>query len=97
MTIRRYARTPVRGFSSFYGTSYAIPSIRDNVNAGNIRVQTFISTQEDRLDVVAGRFYGDGRLWWVIAAASNIGWSPQVPPGTIIKVPILEDVSQYVG
>jgi len=97
MAFRRYARTTVLGFGSSYGTSYAIPAIRDNVIAGNIRVQQFISSQEDRLDIVAGRFYGDGTLWWIIAAASDIGWSPQVPPGTIIKVPILDDVTQYVG
>lgn len=97
MSFKRYARTAVRGFSSFYGTSYAIPAIRDNVNSGNIRVQQFVSTQRDRLDIIAGRFYGDGKLWWIIAAASNIGWAPQVPPGTIIKVPILEDVAAVVG
>ena len=97
MALRRYARTPTLGFGSLYGTSYAIPAIRDNVNAGNIRVQQFISTQQDRLDIIAGRFYGDGKLWWIIAAASNIGWCAQVPPGTIIKVPILEDAAQYIG
>lgn len=97
MALRRYARTPVLGFGFRYGTSYAIPSIRDNVNAGNIRFQTLISTETDRLDIVAGRVYGDGRLWWVIAAASNVGWSPQVPPGTVLKIPILEDVTQFVG
>jgi len=97
MTFRRYARTPTIAFGSIYGTSYAIPAIRDNINSGNIRFQQFISSQEDRLDIVAGRFYGDGTLWWIIAAASDIGWSPQVPPGTIIKVPVLDDVTQYVG
>ena len=40
-----------------------------------------------RLDILAGTLYGDGRLWWVLAAASNIGWWPQVPAGTLIRVP----------
>ena len=97
MVLRRYARTPTRGFSSFFGTSYAIPAIRDNVIAGNIRVQKLISTQNDRLDIIAGKFYGDGRLWWLIASASEIGWMCQVPPGTIIKIPNLEDVAQFIG
>jgi hypothetical protein len=26
-------------------------------------------------------------LWWVIAAASGIGWGMQVPPGVILKIP----------
>jgi hypothetical protein len=96
-TLRRYARTPTLGFGTKYGTSYAIPAIRDNIASGKIRVQQFVSSQQDRLDIIAGRYYGDGSLWWIIAAASNIGWCPQVPPGTLISVPILSDVVQYVG
>jgi hypothetical protein len=43
--------------------------------------------EDARLDVMAGREYGDASLWWVIAAASNIGWGLQVPAGTRILIP----------
>jgi hypothetical protein len=53
--------------------------------------------EAERLDVLAGEFYGDGRLWWVICAASGIGFSPQVPAGTRIIIPNIEDLSKYVS
>lgn len=42
---------------------------------------------KQRLDHIAYKAYGDSSLWWVIAAASGIGWSLQCPPGTVIRVP----------
>jgi hypothetical protein len=40
-----------------------------------------------RLDHLAAVTYGDGTLWWIIAAASGIGWSLQSPAGTVLRVP----------
>lgn len=97
MTIRRYSRTPVIDFGKQYGTSQAISAIRKNIKDNNIRYQTIILQGNQRLDTLAGEYYGDGKLWWVLAAASNVGWMLQVPPGTQILVPNLEDVMQYVG
>ena len=44
-------------------------------------------SESERLDVIAGQQYQDASLWWVIAAASNIGWGLQVPAGTKISIP----------
>lgn len=40
-----------------------------------------------RLDHIAAKAYNDGSLWWIISAASGIGWSLQCPPGTVLRVP----------
>ena len=40
-----------------------------------------------RLDHLAAEFYGSSSYWWIIAAASGIGWNMQVPEGTIIRIP----------
>lgn len=33
----------------------------------------YIITQEtDRLDLLANEYYGDSKLWWIIATANNI-------------------------
>jgi nucleoid-associated protein YgaU len=95
--MKRYARAPVIGLGYRYGTSFAIPAIRQNIKAGNIRYQQIVLQESNRLDILAGQFYGDGKLWWLIAAASDIGWGLQVPVGTIIKIPDLKDVSKFVG
>ena len=42
----------------------------------------------ERLDQIAGVVYGDSTLWWMIAAASGIGWGLQVPPGTKLRIPL---------
>lgn len=80
-----------------YGTSYLIPVLREEVKRGNIRVDRLVLEEGERLDTLAGRYYGDGRLWYLIAAASGIGWAPQVPPGTILLLPNLEDCAKYIG
>ena len=49
----------------------------------------------ERLDTIAGKIYGDSNYWWVIAAASGIGWPLQVPPGTLLRIP--EDLGAVLG
>ena len=97
MTIKRYERTPVVGLNFRYGTSFAIPVIRAGIASGTIRTREVILLQTERLDILAGKEYGDGTLWWLIGAASNIGWGLQVPPGTKILIPNLKDVSDVIG
>lgn len=93
----RYARTEVAGLGEFYRTSFAIPAIRSNISNGNIRYNEIVLQESNRLDILAGQYYGDGRLYWVIAAASNVGWGLQCPAGTIIKIPNLTDVLKFTG
>lgn len=92
MALKRYRSDSVLGNGSYYGTANAVSVIRDNIKNGNIKTKIYILKERERLDIIAGKYYGDGRLWWVIAAASNIGWSLQVPPGTRIVIP--EDLSE---
>lgn len=95
--IRRYARTPILGLGFSYGTSYVLPIIRYNIENGNIRFDETILDEAERFDILAGKIYGDSSLWWIIAAASNVGWALQVPPGTRIKIPKLQDVQRLIG
>ena len=94
----RYLRDNVRFDGRGYNSPGAINTVRQGIDSGNIEIlQTLLSTQGDRLDSISGVVYGDSRYWWVIAAASNIGWGMQVPPGTIIKIPNLKDVERIMG
>jgi nucleoid-associated protein YgaU len=69
--------------------------IRSAVSAGRLATREVVLAEGQRLDQLAGQFYGDGRYWWVIAAASGIGWPNQVPPGTRLLVPV--DISAALG
>jgi len=97
MVVSRYTRTKVLRLGKQYGTSFAITAIRQNIENGNIPTQEMILDEGERIDVLAGRIYGDGRLFWVISGASNIGWTMQVPPGTRILIPNLDDILRFVG
>jgi hypothetical protein len=97
MAINRYSRTPILNLGAQYGTGRAREVIQNAINNNKIAVTTMVVRGRERLDTLAGVIYGDAGLWWVLAAASNIGWGLQVPPGTILKIPHINDVSALVG
>ncbi len=97
MALSRYARTPILGINKYYGTSRAIQAIREGIKNRIIKTGQTVLNDGERLDSMAGKIYNDSSLWWVLAAASNVGWGLQVPPGTIILIPDLDDVNNIIG
>ena len=96
--VRRYRRAPKLKRGQYYGTFTPGYYIYKAVQGGKISCETYTTKQAERLDVIAGEHYGDGTLWWIIAAASGIGWNLQVPPGTYIRIPKkLSDVNKLIG
>ena len=93
----RYAQTPRLNFGEQQGTSTAIQTIRNAIKNGSIAYRTVVARGAQRLDVMAGETYGDARFWWVLAAASDIGWGLQIPAGTVINIPELADIARIVG
>lgn len=69
--------------------------IRKGVQQGIIDVVEIVLEEDRRLDQISGQFYGTASYWWVVAAASGIGWGLQVPAGTIVLVP--KDINQVLG
>ena len=90
----RYAKSPVLGS---YGTSRAVANLRLSIKNGILPIETRVAQGAERLDTIAGEVYGDGRYWWILAAASDIGWGMQIAPGTIINVPDLSGVLRLVA
>lgn len=97
MAFSRYARSPLLNLGEQYGTSLAPTTIRQAIAAGTIKTREMVVRGNERLDTLAGSIYGESRYWWILAAASDIGWGLQVPAGTIIRIPDLNDVAQLVG
>ena len=78
-------------------TSRTVARIRAAISAGRIPTTERVLKQGERLDQIAAQKYGDARLWWIIAAASNIGWWMQAPAGIRIVIPdSLSDIEKEV-
>jgi len=93
----RYTIDAIIARGSQLGSPRTVSLIRRAIKNGSLPInKTLVVTEGDRLDTIAGVVYGDARLWWVLAAASNIGWCPQVPPGTVVNVVNLSKVESLV-
>ncbi len=91
----RYARAPKLKNGQYYGTFDSCYVLFRAVAAGALDYITRETVEGERLDIIAGEYYGDGRLWWVIAGSSGIGWALQVPPGTLLRIPT--DIGQITA
>lgn len=96
--INRYRRASKIKGGKAYGTFEAGNVIYRAYQQGALDVEFLTLKESQRLDHLAGEYYGDGSLWWIIAAASKIGWGLQAPPGTRIVVPVdLGQIAALVG
>lgn len=89
MAISRYSfiNKYKRSNNVFYATAKYNVRISKAIHNGTLDFNVHILSAGERLDQLAFKHYNDSSYWWVIAAASNIGWGLQVPPGTIIRIP----------
>jgi len=82
---------------SFIASNKINPRIRQAVLRGDLPITTHVFEEGERLDSLAMLYYKSSEYWWLIAAASGIGWSLQVPPGTLLQVPkSIDDVIRYL-
>jgi hypothetical protein len=94
----RYRSAPKLDLGAQYGTSDSIAAVRNAINLGVIPIKnTVVISGGQRLDHLAAIYYKDARYWWVLAAASDIGWGLQVPPGTVINIPDINAVATIIG
>jgi hypothetical protein len=100
MSFSRYSFTPnIKNDTgkSFKSTSKTNVRIRNAVLKGLIDFNVHTIQEGERLDSLSYLYYGSSEYWWIIAAASGIGWSLQVPPGTILQIPnSVNEVIRYV-
>jgi hypothetical protein len=97
MALSRYRNDlQIRG-GKILQTNESVTRVRRATQGGQLLIQQKVLQEGERLDIIAGQIYGDGRLWWIIAAASNIGWMLQVPPGTLLNIPLsLDQIARLV-
>ena len=54
--------------------------------------RTHIVVEGDRLDLLAHRYLGDARLWWVIADVNDLFWPLDLEVGTTLRIPSYQHV-----
>jgi len=87
MTISRYSFVRRTDRGRIIGKSDASFRVYRAVETGALSSTIKILEEGERLDQLAGLYYQDSSLWWVISAASGIGWALQAPPGTRLRIP----------
>jgi hypothetical protein len=87
MAVGRYNFVKKIRDGKYYGTAYTTALIYNATERGQIDYVTVELKEKQRLDHLSGSVYGNSEYWWIIAAASGIGWGLQVPPGTILRIP----------
>jgi hypothetical protein len=73
--------------SAKYMTSKLTSEIYQACESGLIPFKFTIFKSGDRLDLISGNEYGNGFDWWIIAAASGIGWWLQINDDTVLRIP----------
>lgn len=90
--ISRYQSDMRAGGGVMMSSAQKVTRLRLAIKSGIVKIESVLTmTGVERLDTLAGQIYGNSRYWWVLAAASDIGWGLQLPPGTLIFIPNLQD------
>ena len=89
MALSRYKNDlQIRG-GKILQTNESVVRVRRATQGGQLLIQQRVLQEGERLDIIAGQIYGDGRLWWIIAAANPElrKDSFYLEPGTQVRVP----------
>lgn len=81
----RYQTTQTK--KTFDGKLVYRPKIYPNIPLRDDDI--YVATETgDRFDTLAFDFYGDSKLWWIIASANNIHDAPfGIQDGTVLRIP----------
>ena len=77
------------GLNKMWRTHWDLVSIPP---ANDDQFYTVQEGENNRIDLVAWRYYNNVRLWWVIALANNLYCPLFIRSGTVLRVPSLSRV-----
>jgi hypothetical protein len=73
---------------------YLESTIYPKIKASNTDIY-IISTESDRLDLLASKYYGNPTYWWIISVANNLNEaSLSIEPGKQLRIPA--DISEIM-
>jgi len=68
------------------------------VDRANIATTTHVWTAADRYYNLAARYYGDPKLWWIIAWYNGRPTEGDISPGDLITIPLsAQEIIQLLG
>lgn len=50
----------------------------------------------DRIDLIAHRYLGDARLWWIVADYNDLFFPLELEAGTVLRIPSVEHVQMRI-
>ena len=72
--------------------------IRDIANISTREAHTHVYKEQDRLDLLAVRYYGNSQLWWVILDANSGYYSEDdIKYGDVLVIPRYEEVVTWLN
>lgn len=86
MSTSRYVFTQKLN-NKHFATSEMTSKIFGAADNGSLASNLYQIQSGERLDHIAFKVWGDATLWWIIAAASGIGWPTQLVAGTYVRIP----------
>ena len=93
--MRRYTKDKrIRGGK--LETAKTVTALRRARDFGLVSTKEIILKESQRLDHLAHEHLGNSRFWWILAALSDIGWGLQLPPGTVVRIPVDMKVIQTI-
>ena len=76
------------GAKVIFATNKCSSRIHRAIISRALPYDSYVMQEGERLDIIALRRYKNPDYWWIIAAASGIGWWMQCPPGTLLAIPL---------
>jgi hypothetical protein len=64
--------------------------------SGNDIFHRVTQAEERRIDLIAHKYYGDVRLWWIIAEANNIINPISLQTGRVLRIPSMDTIQLKV-
>lgn len=93
-SVSRYKRKSIMEYSD--GLYYSIELPEDlHIVTDDVSSYVVKGSDENRLDLIAYKFYGDATMFWVIASYNDIVDPMDVPVGTVLLIP--SKASLYVS
>ncbi len=84
----QFERRGIKKIVQYESPSFVYPS---KEILSSLTIIEHVWTESDRLYKVADRYYGDSKLWWVVAKFNNLPTESHIKIGYVLRIPLPVD------